>query len=238
MGNETTTASRDDEPRPYCPRAPVVRLHLIAVILLALGGYVRTLPPTPTAIPEAGTPEANWWGLWPVTYLPAWAVWCGGAVVVLYIALFWWGQSRLAPRVLSQTQQRKLDVPWLALVLVSVVLFGLFFLFPIVHTRWGDAFMLAKGIAYSDPTLRLTHSWQAPLDVFLHSQVWLAFHERFGWGDAVPVYRLLSPLAGAHLSPRRIGNMSPALARAGLVRLWPAGYIGRHAALLRLRREL
>ena len=44
--------------------------------------------------------------------------------------------------------------------------------------------------------LRLTHSWQAPLDVFVHSRVWLAFHERFGWDDAMPVYRLLSPLAG------------------------------------------
>ena len=43
----------------------------------------------------------------------------------------------------------------------------------------------------------MTHSWQAPLDVFVHSQVWLALGERLGWEDAMPVYRWLSPLAGA-----------------------------------------
>ncbi len=52
-------------------------------------------------------------------------------------------------------------------------------------------------MAWPDPALRLTHSWQAPLDVFLHSQVWLALGEVMGWHDAMPVYRLLSPLAGA-----------------------------------------
>jgi hypothetical protein len=34
------------------------------------------------------------------------------------------------------------------------------------------------------------------LDVFLHSQLWLALHDSLGWQDATPVYRLLSPLAG------------------------------------------
>jgi len=71
-----------------------------------------------------------------------------------------------------------------------------FYLFPIVHTRWGDAYLLAKAIAWPDPALRLTHSWQAPLDLFLHSQLWLQLHSGFGWEDAMPVYRLLSPLAG------------------------------------------
>ena len=45
--------------------------------------------------------------------------------------------------------------------------------------------------------VRLTHSWQAPLDVFLHSQLWLLLSDRLGWTDAIPAYRLLSPLAGA-----------------------------------------
>ena len=79
---------------------------------------------------------------------------------------------------------------------ITLGLVAAFYLFPIAHTRWGDAFMLAKGIAYSDPAVRLTHSWQAPLDVFLHSQAWLALHGRLGWEDAMPAYRLLSPLAG------------------------------------------
>jgi hypothetical protein len=79
---------------------------------------------------------------------------------------------------------------------IGLLLVFAFFRWPIVHTRWGDAYMLANAIAWPDPTLRLTHSWQAPLDVFLHSQLWLLGQERFGWADAVPVYQLLSPLAG------------------------------------------
>ena len=72
-----------------------------------------------------------------------------------------------------------------------------FFLFPVLRTRWGDAFMLAHGIAFAIPPVQLTHSWQAPLDVFLHSQLWLLLSDRLGWTDAIPAYRLLSPLAGA-----------------------------------------
>jgi hypothetical protein len=65
-----------------------------------------------------------------------------------------------------------------------------------VHTRWGDAYLLSKSIAWPDPALRLTHSWQAPLDLLIHSQLWLLGHARFGWADAAPVYYWLSPLAG------------------------------------------
>jgi len=82
------------------------------------------------------------------------------------------------------------------IVLAGLLLLG-FFAFPIVHTRWGDAYLLSRALAWPDPALRLTHSWQAPLDVWLHSRVWLALGPRLGWTDAVPVYRLLSPLAGA-----------------------------------------
>jgi hypothetical protein len=83
------------------------------------------------------------------------------------------------------------------LYVISALLVVAFYLFPIVHTRWGDAYLLSQAIAWPDPTLRLTHSWQAPLDVFLHSQFWLAFGAQNGWQDAMPVYRLLSPIAGA-----------------------------------------
>lgn len=215
----------DGESGAQRPRALVATLHLVAVVLLALAAYVRTLPPTPTAIPEPGTPEANWWGIWPVTYLPTWAFWGGVALVGLSIARFWWGELRLPPQAsarVSSQAQRDLDIPWPALALISVILVGLFFLFPIAHTRWGDAFMLAKGIAYTDPALRLTHSWQAPLAVFLHSQVWLVFHERFNWDDAVPVYRLLSPLAGgiylaAVLGVCRLRWLAPAWLSFGLL---------------------
>ncbi len=82
--------------------------------------------------------------------------------------------------------------------------------------------MLAKGIAYPEPALRLTHSWQAPLDVFLHSQLWLALHAQLGWEDAMPVYRLLSPLAGAVylgvvLALSRDSRLAPAWLTYGLL---------------------
>jgi hypothetical protein len=124
-------------------------------------------------------------------------------------------------------------------IVVSALLFLAFFLFPLAHTRWGDAFMLAKGIAYPDPALRLTHSWQAPLDVFAHSQLWLALHATFGWKDAVPVYRLLSPLAGGLyllvvLALSRDEQLAPGwltyglLASLGLIQLF-FGYVENYS---------
>ena len=109
---------------------------------------------------------------------------------------------------------------WLGVL--SGLLVVAFFLFPLAHTRWGDAFMLAKGIAYPEPALRLTHSWQAPLDVFLHSQLWLALHAQLGWEDAMPVYRLLSPVAGAVylgvvLALSRDSRLAPAWLTYGLL---------------------
>lgn len=177
----------------------VAGCHAIALALLALQFYVRTLPPTPTAIPEADSAEAAWWGLWPITYLPT-AVMILAALLIVGWLVAWWGselllwpQSRITnhapsghPRITSTS------------VFAVIILFLLiaFYTFPIVHTRWGDAYLLSKAIAWPDPALRLTHSWQAPLDVYLHSQLWLGWHERFGWADAIPVYRLLSPVAG------------------------------------------
>jgi hypothetical protein len=86
-------------------------------------------------------------------------------------------------------------VPWreAAAILIVIAIFA----FPVAHTRWGDAYILSRGLAWPDPALRLTHSWQAPLDVWLHSRVWLLLGPRLGWEDATPIYRLLSPLAGA-----------------------------------------
>ncbi|HMN28317.1 MAG TPA: hypothetical protein PKE45_09205 [Caldilineaceae bacterium] len=96
-----------------------------------------------------------------------------------------------------------------------MLLTGAFFLFPIAHTRWGDAYLLSKSISWPDPALRLTYSWQAPLDVFIHSQLWLWGHVRFGWEEATPVYRLLSPLAG-------LVYLGATLALGRHEQLWPA----------------
>lgn len=176
----------------------VIALHCVALALLGLHLYVRTLPPTPAPIPPPDSAEAAWWGLWPITYLPTWAVLAGVMVVVAVIVVYWLTSATRR----AQEEQRgapPVSARWLwpALWLVSLALVAAFFLFPIAHTRWGDAFMLAKGIAYPDPSLRLTHSWQAPLDVALHSWLWQQFHATFSWEDAVPVYRLVSPMAGA-----------------------------------------
>jgi hypothetical protein len=171
----------------------VALLHGVGLALLALHLYVRTLPPTPTAIPAPTDAEAAWWGFWPVTYLPEWAVWAGGLAVIGATALWWLAAWRGVSAGFWSRLPRALPL----LTMVSGVLVAAFFAFPIIHTRWGDAFVLANGIAWPDPALRLTHSWQAPLDVFVHSQLWLALGERLGWEDAMPVYRWLSPLAGA-----------------------------------------
>jgi hypothetical protein len=167
----------------------VAGLHVIALALVALHGYARTLPPTPTPIPAATDAEAAWWGFWPITYA-AQTAFALAALVVL--ALVGWGWWRLARSPAPQDRLRGRAVR----VAIVVALGAAFFAFPIVHTRWGDAYMLAKGLAWPDPDLRITHSWQAPLDVYLHSRVWLALHSALAWEDAMPVYRLLSPLAG------------------------------------------
>ncbi len=189
----------------------VASLHLFALLLLGLHLYVRTLPPTPVPIPEPTDAEAAWWGLWPVTYVPGWAVGVGLILVGGLILACWSkeiGDWRLAIREQRvESRDQKVETIHLrtthhalrtTLVILSSCHLVLFFLFPIAHTRWGDAYMLAKGIAWPDAAARTTHSWQAPLDVFLHSQVWLWLGPSFGWtDDAAPVYRLLSPLAGA-----------------------------------------
>lgn len=169
-------------------RRIVAGLHGIGLALLALHLFARTLPPSATPIPEPGDAEAVWWGLWPVTY-PATPYVIAGAIAVL--AAMGWGWAGLARRGAPVARSLPYARPVGALLLALA-----FFAFPIAHTRWGDAYMLAHGIAWPDPDLRLTHSWQAPLDVFLHSQVWLALHGSLGRQDATPVYRLLSPLAG------------------------------------------
>jgi hypothetical protein len=175
-------------------RRLVAALHLVTLILLGLQLYVRTLPPTPEPIPPSASAEAAWWGFWPVTYLPAWAVLAGVLAVAGAIAVYWFVGGKAA---VSGTERGSARLLWPALWLLSLALVVAFFAFPIAHTRWGDAFMLAKGIAWPDPALRLVDSWQAPLDVALHSRIWANFHDRFGWEDAMPVYRLLSPIAGA-----------------------------------------
>lgn len=175
-------------------RRLAIALHLAVLALLGVHLYARTLPATPTPLPSAGDAERAWWGVWPVTYVPAWAL--AGGVLAMLAAIGWgWWQLGFTP--LDRNAWREWRLPPSVLIALAAILFCAFFAWPIVHTRWGDAYILTNAISWPDPAQRLTHSWQAPLDVFLHSQVWLRFHDSLGWTDATPVYRLLSPLAGA-----------------------------------------
>ena len=196
-------------------RLLVIALQSIALIVWGLHLYVRTLPPTPTPIPAPGSAEAAWWGLWPITYAPAWSVWLGTLALLAFIA-WWWLRGRR--QAIHFTATRLSPVYY---VLAGALTLA-FFAFPIAHTRWGDAYMLANGIAWPDAALRLTHSWQAPLDVRLHAQLWQLLAEGRGWEDAMPVYRLLSPLAGVlylgvvlALAARR--SLAPAWVTFGLL---------------------
>ncbi|MBX3000046.1 MAG: hypothetical protein KF893_16110 [Caldilineaceae bacterium] len=166
----------------------VIALHILALILTALHLYVAALPATTAALPTPADAESAWWGLWPITYVPSPLRWTGAALVLLSIGWGWWQIRSPQPTALPIHRR------WLWLG--AGMLFLSFWTFPIVHTRWGDAYILTNAISWPDPSLRLTHSWQAPLDVYLHSRVWHWLGDPMGWRDAAPVYRLLSPLAG------------------------------------------
>ncbi|HSN74751.1 MAG TPA: hypothetical protein VL334_06605, partial [Anaerolineae bacterium] len=141
--------------------------------------------------------EANAWGLWPYTYLPkGWQLLLAALAILAILPNTAAALLRIAARALHATRvtfQRR-NALFALLSLLSLLLFSLF---PIVHTRWGDAHILVNAIAYPDPALRLTSTWQAPLDVWLHARLWALGNSWLGWADAWPAYRMLSPLAGA-----------------------------------------
>ncbi len=182
-------------------RAAIIGLHLITIALLGLHLYVRTLPPAPTVIPELDSTEGAWWGLWMVHYVPWRGIVWGATGVVLLTAycLLLTGRRGMSKYVVND-DHRDQRLPLATCYLLLAILLPLLYLFPAAHTRWGDAEILINAIAWPDETLRLTHSWQAPLDVWLHAQTWRLLHEPLRWGQlergAMPVYHLLSPIAG------------------------------------------
>ncbi len=133
------------------------------------------------------------WGVWPFTYLSwpwRWGLALGAAVLIL------WGEHlgrRLGPSVSSRLGW----VPWGAastrLVLAALAALPFWF-FRIRHLRWGDAYILANAIPH--PEVKLTYVWQAPLDVYLHARLWQLANRWFGWPNPIPVYWILSALAG------------------------------------------
>ncbi len=182
-----------------------LRVFCLAVIGLRLAAPLLT--------------EATAWGLWPYTYLPrAWQLLLAALAILTILPHTAVALLRIADRLLFALrsplaytctarrrkcpQNRRARVPTLRsrhalFAILSLLALLLFSLFPIVHTRWGDAFILVNAIAYPDPALRLTTTWQAPLDVWLHARLWALGNSWLGWADAWPAYRMLSPLAGA-----------------------------------------
>jgi hypothetical protein len=141
--------------------------------------------------------EANAWGLWPYTYLPrAWQLLLAALAILTILPNTAAAILRVAQRALHATRIsfHHRNALFALLSLLSLLPFTLF---RIVHTRWGDAYILVNAIAYPDPALRLTTTWQAPLDVWLHARLWALGNGAFGWVDAWPTYWILSPLAGA-----------------------------------------
>lgn len=134
------------------------------------------------------SPEEWLWGVFPITYLPGWLQWLllGLAAVVVLWAGF--SLDSFSFRLPAYPCKRWVQVPIAALSLI------LFYLGRVVHTRWGDAYLLVKGIAH--PDVRLTYNWQAPLDIFVHARFFQLGERLWGWTDALPAYWWISSLAG------------------------------------------
>jgi hypothetical protein len=144
-------------------------------------------------------PEEHAWGLWPYTYLPP--LWRGLLALFALLAClpglcnYQPPTSNLQlPIRLSSFVLRLLQRRWLLFTAIALAFAPLFWLGRIVHTRWGDAYILVNGIPH--PDVRLTYNWQAPLDIFLHAKVWALGQRLFGWAHAMPSYWVLSTIAG------------------------------------------
>jgi hypothetical protein len=174
-------------------------LQTLAVLLVALYLAAPWLP------------EQQAWGVWPYTYLPAMWRWLLALLALLIVV------ATPALRAARAALQRRGKLPrnrapsrlgavssllarrlgarrWLLYAVVSLASGLLFWMGRIVHTRWGDAYILVNAIPH--PEVRLTYNWQAPLDIFLHAKVWMWGNRLFGWPDAMPAYWVLSSLAG------------------------------------------
>ncbi|MCD6289148.1 MAG: hypothetical protein J7M34_01500 [Anaerolineae bacterium] len=153
-----------------------LRIIALAVILLHLAAPLLA--------------ESYAWGVWPITYLP-WPVrWFLAGLAVLSC----WPLAALWIIRAGDHIARRLPVRYVPAVL-SLVGLLLFWRFRLVHTRWGDAYILSQAIAH--PDVHLTYTWQAPLTVYLHARLWVLGHRLWGWKDAMPAYALTSTLAGA-----------------------------------------
>ncbi len=149
-------------------------------------------------------PEEVAWGLWPAVYVSAgwrWAlagltvglVLCGDCSAIGRRAAVAVGAWRVRRQRRAQQRSSRQQAHALRFG-IALAMLAPFYLFRLRHLRWGDAYILVHAIPH--PEVRLTYNWQAPLDVFIHAKAWALGHQLFGWPDAMPVYWLLSTLAG------------------------------------------
>ena len=172
-------------------------LALYALLLLGIHAVAAHLPaswaffwyPDKLVGPGGRLAPAEWlWGVYPYTYL---ASWLRLALVGVTAALTLW--LGFAQNVAFSLPPFPVRGRWQALI--ALLSLPLFWLGRTVHTRWGDAYLLVKGIAH--PDVRLIYNWQAPLDTFVHAWLFRAGEALWGWMDALPAYWILSSLAGA-----------------------------------------
>ncbi len=164
----------------------ISRRTLLALRLLALAAIALHL-----LAPQLS--EANAWGVWPFTYLPVawrWGLALTAAFLIIFGARLWeWvgpGCDRLFNLVSWGSTGARL-----ALAAAAALPF---WLFRLRHLRWGDAYLLVNAIPH--PDVKLTYVWQAPLDLFLHARLWQLANRWFGWPDPIPIYWILSTVAG------------------------------------------
>jgi hypothetical protein len=137
-------------------------------------------------------PEAQSWGIFPYAALPR-ALQVAGALLALALCI---GPVNAGARRVLGWLARRWPAAWprpVGYALFSLALAPLFWAGRIVHTRWGDAYILVNAIPH--PDVRLTYSWQAPFDLLIHAKVWALAHMWWGW-DAMRVYHVISLAAG------------------------------------------
>jgi len=181
-------------------RRLMTALQVFAVLLIALHLAAPLLP------------EQKAWGVWPYTYLPVIWRWLLAILALLVIVAPPALRARRAalPRQHDRPMDNEAVSPLsvrsarfasrlsahhrLLFAVVALACAPLFWMGRIVHTRWGDAYILVNAIPHAEA--RLTYNWQAPLGIFLHAKVWLWGNRIFGWPDAMPVYWVTSCVAG------------------------------------------
>ena len=161
-------------------------LRILVLVLLSLH----------LAAPRFG--EAAAWGLWPITFCaPAvrWAL----ALLIAAVCLPAFSGRLLA--ILSARRPADAEPPPAAptgrFIALALLAMPVFWAFRLVHTRWGDAYILTNAIPFPDPALRLVYTWQAPLTVLWHAKLWELGQRLWQWPDAFPAYAITSVAAGA-----------------------------------------